>query len=904
MAEFFEGVEVEDHTSEEKKQKKKDKKKIVDGKSAKETATLLVLVRKYMIGKEKSLGEDMKVDYVARSMDRDPRNIPDLSNIMKGQSKRTFNRSDSGESSSTPPQIHIPQIQYPENVTAVTEPALKKLKIYDHEYSDFSDTTHGFNVIEKDQISRAQKVLIDNLWVAHKRNDRRHMIACLNDTVKMLIRSSPPTAKQIPAYVIYDGRIKGIFHSWAEVSYNTQSFKNAKFKKYTSLEEAYREASIYLTDGSHLGWGAVLIKKPDKLSPKSTEQICRFASGQYTEIHLSTIETKLLAISHATDSFELFILGKIDFTIRTDYIDQNSLNTAKNMQRIELELGSIRSQTTQIGQIVETLRQQHPISDMTSIDSHMKSIKKDTVLYMIGKEKSLGEDMKVDYVARRCETAYTSGEDSDNSSDNEDEDNLNITIGLLGKSSQNSNMQYKYNIEDVITAIRSKGVQFIEPPKYQPTEYADNLLEMVTKNIRDSTAEAALIKNIQICKDRLAECQKYRDLRISQMHTYFKDFEATSVAEKNSLQIKHDDVYHMFTQIKDLLVSTTKTPERSTVHVESIPSSSFRITSIEEECTDDEFSELPPVLQPTYTDDTVSSINMIDQDDEIRDFINFAGVDLALPDTDMNQNIETGEPSGSNPLEPPRYQPAMIEYPYGNIPPRQYKDYRDSSKQIKSFGKRMPIDGFEDYTLLQIGRYSPQLWPQVINEWKQKTIGAYLQSNFVHTPDQMFKYLETKLGSTAKNVWDNYKITYDKDFAALVALGANPYNFVNQVSQLLTASDPSLGSRYQQSVAVQDLEKLSITDWNHIIYFLTDFIHLTSVSQNTFNPDFQQKLLNKLPGPLDNVSDGESIYSIRCETAYTSGEDSDNSSDNEDEGFVNMMTNLNLDNIQLFKDNG
>ncbi|KAK3043132.1 hypothetical protein RJ639_000021 [Escallonia herrerae] len=234
-------------------------------------------------------------------MDRDPRNIPDLSNIMKGQSKRTFNRSDSGESSSTPPQIHIPQIQYPENVTAVTEPALKKLKIYDHEYSDFSDTTHGFNVIEKDQISRAQKVLIDNLWVAHKRNDRRHMIACLNDTVKMLIRSSPPTAKQIPAYVIYDGRIKGIFHSWAEVSYNTQSFKNAKFKKYTSLEEAYREASIYLVKPFHITprLQAEIAKIQNASSSGSSSQ--NLPKIEDLEDHIQTLEATIQQLNTETE---------------------------------------------------------------------------------------------------------------------------------------------------------------------------------------------------------------------------------------------------------------------------------------------------------------------------------------------------------------------------------------------------------------------------------------------------------------------------------------------------------------------------------------------------------------------------------------------------------------------------
>ncbi|KAK3009874.1 hypothetical protein RJ639_011218 [Escallonia herrerae] len=276
-------------------------------------------------------------------------------------------------------------------------------------------------------------------------------------------------------------------------------------------------------------------------------------------------------------------------------VDKNNLDTAKNMQRIELELGTIRSQTTQIGQIVDTLRQQHPVSDMTSIDSQMKSIKKDMnkalekelvevididqdlenfkqkslkkfnpqVLYknsgwtqnsmliqkisersiqcgdkdhvildlmnkdsinqirkknydythlgliIIGIKGMTRSDLGTHVLITPFDSRLTDQKksilalmDADMNKNvglfyfapnffmptkdldkikigiltkgfgNISTDNLNITIGLLGKSSQNSNMQYKYNIEDVITAIRSKGVRFIEPPKYQPTEYA------------------------------------------------------------------------------------------------------------------------------------------------------------------------------------------------------------------------------------------------------------------------------------------------------------------------------------------------------------------------------------------------------------------------------------------------
>ena len=40
---------------------------------------------------------------------------------------------------------------------------------------------------------------------------------------------------------------------------------------------------IVETDGSSHGWGGILLKKTNKLDPKSSEQICRYASGTFKE---------------------------------------------------------------------------------------------------------------------------------------------------------------------------------------------------------------------------------------------------------------------------------------------------------------------------------------------------------------------------------------------------------------------------------------------------------------------------------------------------------------------------------------------------------------------------------------------------------------------------------------------
>ena len=72
-------------------------------------------------------------------------------------------------------------------------------------------------------------------------------------------------------------------------------------------------------DGSNLGWGAILLAKPNKYSRKEEEQICRYASEKYKEKgNISSIDAELLAVKYALHNFILFIINKPEITIRTD----------------------------------------------------------------------------------------------------------------------------------------------------------------------------------------------------------------------------------------------------------------------------------------------------------------------------------------------------------------------------------------------------------------------------------------------------------------------------------------------------------------------------------------------------------------------------------------------------------
>ena len=57
------------------------------------------------------------------------------------------------------------------------------------------------------------------------------------------------------------------------------------------------------TNGCSLGWGVVLLAKPNKYSEKKIEKICRYTSGKYKEKrNISSIDAKVLAIIYALES--------------------------------------------------------------------------------------------------------------------------------------------------------------------------------------------------------------------------------------------------------------------------------------------------------------------------------------------------------------------------------------------------------------------------------------------------------------------------------------------------------------------------------------------------------------------------------------------------------------------------
>ena len=84
----------------------------------------------------------------------------------------------------------------------------------------------------------------------------------------------------------------------------------------------------------------------------------------------------------------------------------------------------------------------------------------------------------------------------------------------------------------------------------------------------------------------------------------------------------------------------------------------------------------------------------------------------------------------------------------------------------------------------------------------------------------------------------------------MLSLGANPYNFVNQIGSLITREDPNSRHITLQQEALLNLEQMQIKDWKYIKEFCQTYYHFCAISGNGFNQELGKKLFRKLLGTL------------------------------------------------------
>ena len=93
----------------------------------------------------------------------------------------------------------------------------------------------------------------------------------------------------------------------------------------------------------------------------------------------------------------------------------------------------------------------------------------------------------------------------------------------------------------------------------------------------------------------------------------------------------------------------------------------------------------------------------------------------------------------------------------------------------------------------------------------------------------MYKYLETFLGESTRALWESYKTNFMVNYNGLLKLGANPYNFVNQISSLIIGEDPNSGHITMQQEELLHLDQMQIKDWKYIKELCQSFYHFCAI---------------------------------------------------------------------------
>ena len=211
-------------------------------------------------------------------------------------------------------------------------------------------------------------------------------------------------------------------------------------------------------------------------------------------------------------------------------------------------------------------------------------------------------------------------------------------------------------------------------------------------------------------------------------------------------------------------------------------------------------------------------------------------------------------------------QPMGIRQDRGGNLPRPQVYYENKPKPNQSYdesidyrpkGRPYPIErpykfqGQASGQILNIAAHDPQLWNSVIDVWKYPVVVEVWKNIPQETdPETMYKYLETFLGESTRALWESYKTNFRENYNDMLKLGANPYNFVNQITSLITGEDPNSGHLTIQQEALLYLEQMQIKDWKYIKEFYQSYYHFCAISRNGFNQELGEKLFRKLPGTL------------------------------------------------------
>jgi len=141
-----------------------------------------------------------------------------------------------------------------------------------------------------------------------------------------------------------------------------------------------------------------------------------------------------------------------------------------------------------------------------------------------------------------------------------------------------------------------------------------------------------------------------------------------------------------------------------------------------------------------------------------------------------------------------------------------------------------------------IGQYS-----DVISRWESITLNLVNEKNWADNKAKII-YIENLLGETEKKTFIQWRMAYPAEYEELTAIADDPQNVLSHIRRMFLMEDPTTGSTEEQDRAYNDLERLTCNSMRNLMDYINDYKVLAAKSGRMYiSPELSVKFFRKMP---------------------------------------------------------
>ncbi|KAJ4762433.1 polyprotein [Rhynchospora pubera] len=141
-----------------------------------------------------------------------------------------------------------------------------------------------------------------------------------------------------------------------------------------------------------------------------------------------------------------------------------------------------------------------------------------------------------------------------------------------------------------------------------------------------------------------------------------------------------------------------------------------------------------------------------------------------------------------------------------------------------------------------IGQYS-----DVISRWESITLNVVNDRNCTDNKSKVI-FIENLLGDVEKKMFIQWRMAYPHEYEELIAVADDPQNVISCIRRMILLEDPYQGSTEEQTRAYQDLERLSCNHVKDLFNYMNDYKILAAKSGRMYiSSELSEKFFRKMP---------------------------------------------------------